>query len=59
VVTASASSGSLVRLFVANAGASLESGRVQIAICEDHPDCAEGLACGQCLTEKLDTASCR
>jgi hypothetical protein len=58
VVTAVATSSSLVRLFVANAGATFESGRVQITLCEDHPDCAEGAACAQCGLEKMNAESC-
>lgn len=59
VVTAYAISGSPVRLYVANAGVTAESGRVRLVLCSDAPDCGQGLACAQCLTRVLDQDSCR
>jgi hypothetical protein len=58
VVTATASTRALVRLYVANAGETFESGRVQVVTCRDTPDCGEGAACGQCSLEKREIESC-
>lgn len=59
VVTANSTSGSPVRLYVANAGSTAESVRVRVVLCRDAPDCAQGLACAQCLTRVLGQDSCR
>jgi len=59
VVVATGATGALLKLFLANTGASAESGRVQVYTCQDDPDCAEGFACDRCLAEKLETESCR
>jgi hypothetical protein len=59
IVTANVTSGGRVRLYVANAGASFESGRVQITLCRDAPGCGAAAACAQCLVEKSRIESCR
>jgi len=58
IVTAQATSGAPLRLFVANTGATPESGRVQVVLCTDAPDCAAGAACGQCDLERWRIESC-
>jgi hypothetical protein len=59
IVTASVTTGGRVRLYVANAGTSFESGRVQITLCRDAPGCGAAAACAQCLVEKMRIESCR
>lgn len=59
IVTASVVAGARVRLYVANAGTSFESGRLQITLCRDAPGCGAAGACAQCLLEKLEIESCR
>lgn len=51
--------GAFVSLYVANAGTSIESGRVQIVLCQDAPGCEEGKACHQCTMQEWDFTSCR
>ena len=46
------------RLFVANTGASFESGRVQIVLCKDAPGCGAAGACAQCLFQSWEFQSC-
>jgi hypothetical protein len=58
IVTAQATSGAPLRLFVANTGATPESGRIQVVLCTDAPDCAAGAACGQCSLERSRVESC-
>ena len=59
VLTAEVVGSAPVRLYVANAGASRESGRVQVTHCREAPDCAAGAACGQCSAERARLDSCR
>lgn len=57
VLSADASQGAPVRLYVANTGLAAETGRVEITHCRDAPDCGQGAACGQCPDFGVD--SCR
>ena len=59
VLTAEVVGSAPVRLYVANAGASRESGRVQVTHCREAPDCAAGAACAQCSVERARLDSCR
>lgn len=59
VLTANVFGNVPVRLYVANAGLSAESGRVQLTLCQDAPDCGAGFACGQCSSESWRTESCQ
>jgi hypothetical protein len=59
ILTAIGTSGARLKLFVANTGASLESGRVQVVLCQDAPGCEAAAACSQCFSEKLRTESCQ
>jgi hypothetical protein len=59
IVTANVTAGGRVRLYVANAGTSFESGRVQITLCRDAPGCGAAFACAQCSGEKDRIESCR
>jgi hypothetical protein len=59
VLTAFVIGSAPVRIYVANAGPSAESGRVQVTHCEDAPDCAAGAACAQCSAERWSRDSCK
>jgi hypothetical protein len=58
ILTASIAAGRPVRLYVANAGASAESGRVEVTLCRDSPGCESGMACGQCEIQANVRGSC-
>jgi hypothetical protein len=58
VVTASVVGSTPVRLYVANTGATAESGRVSITLCRDARGCGAGMACGQCAFGRVAPASC-
>jgi hypothetical protein len=58
VLTAQVVGSAPVRLYLANAGTSGESGRVQVTPCQDAPDCGAGGACGQCSVERERVESC-
>jgi hypothetical protein len=58
ILTAEAVGSAPVRLYLANAGTSAESGRVQVTLCQDAPDCGAGAACGQCSLERDRLDSC-
>jgi hypothetical protein len=58
VLTALVIGSAPVRIYLANAGPSAESGRVQVVHCQDAPDCAAGSACAPCLAERWRLESC-
>ena len=47
-----------LRLWVANTGASAESGQVTLTHCRDAPDCGATGSCAQCLMDALRRRSC-
>jgi hypothetical protein len=57
-LTASIAGASIVRLYVANAGASPESGQIRVVLCRDAPGCASSAACGQCILRAIELESC-
>jgi hypothetical protein len=57
-LTASIAGASPVRLYVANAGASLESGQIRVVLCRDAPGCASAAACAQCTLRAHELESC-
>lgn len=59
VLTASVVGSAPVRIYLANAGPSAESGRIQVTHCQDAPDCAAGGACAQCSAERWGRDSCK
>ncbi len=59
VLTAFVIGSAPVRIYLANAGPSVESGRVQVTHCQDAPDCAAGGACAQCSAERWGRDSCK
>jgi hypothetical protein len=59
VLTAMVVGSAPVRIYLANAGSSAESGRVQVTHCQDAPDCAAGAACAQCSAETWGRDSCK
>ena len=59
VLTASVIGSAPVRIYVANAGPTPESGRIQVTQCQDAPDCAAGGACAQCSAERWGRDSCK
>ena len=47
-----------LRLWIANTGATTDSGSVALSHCREAPNCGATMSCAQCLVETLDRRSC-